>query len=79
MSGRGNVGWEVVMMSRRGAGKRKRLSGAGRRSAVPERWRRLNRELPWLKFAVLSAVVVLGLWLGVGCWQEIDETGGEAR
>lgn len=65
-------------MSRRGAGRRKRLCGAGRRSAVPERWRRLNRELPWLKFAVLSAVVVLGLWLGVGCWQEIDETGVEA-
>lgn len=66
------------MMSRRGAGRRKRLCGAGRRSAVPERWRRLNRELPWLKFAVLSAAVVLGLWLGVGCWQEIDETGVEA-
>ena len=65
-------------MSRRGAERRKRLCGAGRRSAVPERWRRLNRELPWLKFAVLSAVVVLGLWLGVGCWQEIDETGVEA-
>ena len=65
-------------MSRRGAGRKKRLRGAGRGSAVPERWRRLNRELPWLKFAVLSAAVVLGLWLGVGCWQEIDETGVEA-
>ena len=65
-------------MSRRGAGRRKRLRGAGRGLAVPGRWRRLNRELPWLKFAILSAAVVLGLWLGVGCWQEIDETGVEA-
>ena len=65
------------MESRRGreTGVQKRLRGTSRGVAVSGRWRRLNRELPWLKFAVLSAVVVLGLWLGVGCWQEIDETG----
>ena len=75
-----NAGWRMAMKSRRerAVGARKRSRGADRGLAAPGRWRRLNRELPWLKFAVLSAVVVLGLWLGVGCWQEIDETGAEA-
>lgn len=62
----------------RGTGARKRSREVDRGLAAPGRWRRLNRERPWLKFAVLSAAVVLGLWLGVGCWQEIDETGAEA-
>ena len=54
---------------RRGGGNRQTQRG----------WRKWNRERPWLKFAILSAVMVLGLWLGWGCWQTIEEVGIETQ
>ena len=58
-----------VRNGRRGGGNRQTQRG----------WRKWNRERPWLKFAILSAVVVLGLWLGWGCWQTIEEVGIETQ
>ena len=62
---------------------RKRKARNGRRGGgnrqTQRGWRKWNRERPWLKFAILSAVMVLGLWLGWGCWQTIEEVGIETQ
>ena len=62
---------------------RKRKARNGRRGGGNRQtqwgWRKWNRERPWLKFAILSAVMVLGLWLGWGCWQTIEEVGIETQ
>lgn len=71
MSGHGNVVWMDYMRSNK-RGHRQEMRVA--RTRKLKRWRQLNRQMPWLKFAILSALVGLGLWFGIGCWRPVTET-----